>query len=293
MKFIVYGNGWISNMVKKHLLQSQDHTFVEGRSRVDDTEVLKKELDHVAPTHVMCFIGRTHGVIDGKEYTTIDYLEQPGKLQENIRDNLFSQITLAILCQERGIHLSLIGTGCIFNYDAEHATGFTEEDIPNFFGSSYSIVKGFTDRLLHHYPVCNMRIRMPISAYYDSRNFITKILSYEKICSAPNSMTVLEDFIPIMVELSEMCHQGTINLTNPGVISHNEILEMYKEIVDPDFTWANFSYEEQTKLLANGRSNNMLDTTILQKLFPNILPIKESIRQTLTKMSRLPKLKKV
>ena len=24
---------------------------------------------------------------------------------------------------------------------------------------------------------------------------------------------------------------GTVNLTNPGLVSHNEILEMYKEIV--------------------------------------------------------------
>ena len=40
---------------------------------------------------------------------------------------------------------------------------------------------------------------------------------------------------------------GTINFTNPGLISHNEILEMYKEIVDNNFTWTNFTKEEQSK----------------------------------------------
>jgi hypothetical protein len=35
-----------------------------------------------------------------------------------------------------------MGTGCIFEYDDTHPygdpeTGFTEEDTPNFFGSSY------------------------------------------------------------------------------------------------------------------------------------------------------------
>ncbi len=36
---------------------------------------------------------------------------------------------------------------------------------------------------------------------------------------------------------------GTINLTNPGLITHNEILTMYKEIVDPDFRWENLNIE--------------------------------------------------
>ena len=62
---------------------------------------------------------------------------------------------------------------------------------------------------------------------------------------------------------------GTINLTNPGAITHNEILAMYKEIVDPTFTWENFTVEEKNQILASERSNNLLDTTKLQSLYPN------------------------
>lgn len=53
---------------------------------------------------------------------------------------------------------------------------------------------------------------------------------------------------------------GTINLCNPGYISHNEILKMYGEIVDPLFKWENFTQEEQRKILAADRSNNFLET---------------------------------
>jgi dTDP-glucose 4,6-dehydratase len=74
---------------------------------------------------------------------------------------------------------------------------------------------------------------------------------------------------------------GTINLTNPGLISHNEVLTMYKEIVDPDFKWNNFSQEEQRAILAADRSNNFLDTTRLEQLFPNVSPIKVAIRNCL------------
>ena len=63
---------------------------------------------------------------------------------------------------------------------------------------------------------------------------------------------------------------GTLNLTNPGLISHNEILEMYKEIVDPEFEWKNFSQEEQAKILAADRSNNFLDTTKLQGIISEV-----------------------
>jgi dTDP-glucose 4,6-dehydratase len=74
---------------------------------------------------------------------------------------------------------------------------------------------------------------------------------------------------------------GTMNLTNPGLISHNEILEMYRDHVDPHFTWENFSLEEQAKILASERSNNFLDTSRLEKMFPQIKPIKESVREML------------
>lgn len=100
----------------------------------------------------------------------------------------------------------------------------------------------------------------------------------------PNSMTVLDELLPILVDMAFKKVTGTINLTNPGTITHNEILEMYKEIVDPTFTWQNFTLEEQAQILAAGRSNNYLDTTRLESLYPNVMMIKDSVRITLTKM---------
>jgi len=60
---------------------------------------------------------------------------------------------------------------------------------------------------------------------------------------------------------------GTYNLTNPGTITHNEILFMYRDLVDPTFTWENFTPEEQSKILLSRRSNNFLDTTKLEAVF--------------------------
>ena len=285
MKILVYGSkGWIGSQFID-ILKNTEITFVEGASRTDNPTSLEKELLTNNPTHVISFIGRTHGKINDKVYTTIDYLEQDGKLLENMRDNLYSPLLLAELCSRQGIHYTYLGTGCIFKFDENHfgqENGFREESLPNFFGSSYSIVKGFTDRLMHLYKdVLNLRIRMPITGQENTRNFITKIVNYEKVCSVPNSMTILPELLHYVLDMMTNNITGTINLTNPGLISHNEILEMYKEIVDPDFTWKNFSQEEQRKILAADRSNNYLDTSRLESLYPKVQHIKEGIRNCL------------
>ena len=296
MHLLIYGhNGWIGSQFIQ-LLKNEKESYTLGYARVDDTSTLLKELDTVLPSHVISFIGRTHGTIGDRVYTTIDYLEQPGKLVENIKDNLFSPISLALACSVRKIHYTYLGTGCIFTYsDASFGlqssrpsggsdpTKFTEEDLPNFFGSGYSIVKGFTDRLMHQLSdnVLNLRIRMPIVAEDCPRNFITKITNYKKICSMQNSMSVLPDLLPIALDMLKAGKVGTVNLTNPGVISHNEILEMYKEYVDNSFTWENFNQEEQRQILACDRSNNSLDTHVLQTFAPYIKHIKDSVRELL------------
>jgi 3,5-epimerase/4-reductase len=103
-------------------------------------------------------------------------------------------------------------------------------------------------------------------------------------------MTVLDDLLPVLIDMALTRKVGTVNLTNPGIISHNEILSMYKEIVDPNFTWENFSIEEQNQILASKRSNNCLDTTLLSSWY-TILPIKESVRFTLLRMKEKEELK--
>lgn len=286
MKWLVYGTkGWIGGMAKTYL-QSIGEIVIDAEARADDETAVEQELIQVAPDRVMSFIGRTHG----PGFSTIDYLEQKGKLVENVRDNLYSVVALALLCKKHSIHFTYLGTGCIFTYDEESGkTVFDENDLPNFTGSGYSTVKGFTDRLMHLLDdsVLNLRIRMPIVGYHHPRNFITKIVNYEKICSIPNSMTVLPDMIPVMVDMAVRRVTGTVNLTNPGVISHNEMLELYKKYVDAEKTWQNFSIEEQDQILLSKRSNNMLDTNKLSSMYPEIPHIRDSVEALMKSFGKI------
>jgi 3,5-epimerase/4-reductase len=268
MKALIFGNrGWIGNMMSK-LLNNSNIEFVSASSRANNKHDVEAEI---------------HGTHEGKEFTTIDFLEQKGRIVDNVRDNLFSPMVLAMLCKKHNIHFTYLGTGCIFKYDDDHpmgneSIGFTEESLPNFFGSGYSVVKGYTDELMHLFE------DNVITDKLEPRNFITKITTYEYICSIPNAMTVLDELLPYALDMARKGITGTINLTNPGLVSHNEILEMYREIVDPSFTWKNFSQEEQAKILAADRSNNCLDTSKLKEIFPEVKHIKDSVRETLERM---------
>jgi len=284
VKLLIFGSkGWIGSQFINYLNENKDNdiSYIETNVRADNEVLVGDIILAHSPTHIISFIGRTHG----ESFNTIDYLEQEGKLKDNIRDNLYAPLVLANLANKFNIHYTYLGTGCIFSQDDITEKSYLETDNPDFFGSSYSIVKGFTDRLMKFYPTTlNLRMRMPIVDFHHPRNFITKITSYEKICSIPNSMTVLPDFYPIIVDLIKTSKTGTLNLVNPEVISHNEILEMYKEIIDPSFQWSNFTIEEQNKILKSKRSNNNLNTDKLKTLYPSILPIKESVRKCLLNM---------
>ena len=92
--------------------------------------------------------------------------------------------------------------------------------------------------------------------------------------------------LPIAIDMTEKRRTGVYNFTNPGVISHNEMLEMYRKHIHPDFKWENFTLEEQAKILAAGRSNNELDVTKLKSEYPELMEIHESCEKLFERMAK-------
>ena len=272
--------GWIGSQFA-NVLESKGFTVVGALSRADNRLAVLDEIDRVKPDHLVCMIGRTHGL----GFTTIDYLEQEGKLKENLQDNLYAPLTLASVSKKRGIPLLYMGTGCIFE-SVNGMKPFTESDPPNFFGSAYSTVKGITDRILNEQyadSCLNVRIRMPISSQDCERNFISKIIRYTHICSIPNSMTVLDDVLPCLADCMIRGIKGTLNAVNPGIIDHATILGLYRDLQNAGHTWFEISNKELVGGFVKGkRSNNELDTSRLEQLFPAIPRIEDSVRRILT-----------
>ncbi|KAK9006393.1 hypothetical protein V6N11_035434 [Hibiscus sabdariffa] len=274
LKFLIYGRtGWIGGLLGK-LCEAKGIDFEYGRGRLENRISLESDIASVNPTHVFNAAGVT-----GRP--NVDWCES--HKVETIRTNVVGTLTLADVCREKGLILINYATGCIFEYDEAHpigsGIGFKEEDTPNFIGSFYSKTKAMVEELLKNYEnVCTLRVRMPISSdLTNPRNFITKITRYDKVVNIPNSMTILDELLPISIEMGKRNLTGIWNFTNPGVVSHNEILEMYRDYIDPSFTWKNFNLEEQSKVIIAPRSNNELDANKLKTEFPELLSIKESL----------------
>lgn len=264
-KALIYGGktGWIGGKVAT-MLKEQGVEVVLAESRCENRADVAKELDEVKPSHVFMAAG-----ITGRP--NIDWCED--HKPETIRVNVIGTLNLADLCSMKGIHCTIYATGCIFEYDEKHpmgsGIGFTEEDFPNFAKSFYSETKGYMEQMLKCYPNClTLRVRMPISDDLIHRNFVTKIVKYERVVNIPNSMTVLTEMLPASLAMAQKGLTGVYNFTNPGVISHNEVLDLYKKYIDPTYTYTNFTVEEQAKVIKAGRSNNELDTTKLMRDMP-------------------------
>ena len=279
MKVLVFGaKGWIG----QQFINNTMHEVIQATTRPENYQDTFDEITKVNPDCVISFLGRTYGTApDKKLIPSIDYLELPGKLYENMRDNFYAPFNLASICDKLDTHFIYLGTGCIYTYTADKKS-FTEQDIPNFFGSGYSTVKGYTDQVLRHFNnTLQLRIRMPVSKLVSGRNLIDKLVGYPNICSIPNSMTVLDDMWPIIDKMIEVREKGVYNLTNPGTAEHNWILQEYTKLISPAHTWNIISYEEQMKYIKSERSNNKMDTSKLehfcQKYSLELLPIQESI----------------
>lgn len=120
-------------------------------------------------------------------------------------------------------------------------------------------------KIMKHYGNCLiLRLRMPVSDDLHPRNFVTKITGYERVVDIPNSNTILHDLLPAAILLAEHDEVGVYNFTNPGAISHNEVLQLFKEIVRPSLTYKNFSVIEQAQVIKAGRSNCKLSTSKLE-----------------------------
>eukprot|EP00521_Asterionellopsis_glacialis_P010564 CAMPEP_0195295484 /NCGR_PEP_ID=MMETSP0707-20130614/17497_1 /TAXON_ID=33640 /ORGANISM="Asterionellopsis glacialis, Strain CCMP134" /LENGTH=315 /DNA_ID=CAMNT_0040356725 /DNA_START=1 /DNA_END=948 /DNA_ORIENTATION=+ len=295
-RVIVYGGktGWIGGLMIDLIKKEEGIEVFPSQVRMENRADVEKELDEIKPTHVLNAAG-----ITGRP--NIDWCED--HKPETIRTNVIGTLNVADLCNEKNIHCTVYATGCIFKYDDAHplgsGIGFTEEDVPNFDGSFYSETKGYMEPMLKCYPNCMiLRVRMPVSDDLIHRNFVTKIVKYERVVNIPNSMTILHELLPASLAMAQKGLTGVYNFTNPGVISHNEVLDLYTKYIDPTYTYENFTVEEQAEVIKAPRSNNELDTTKLMRDMPEGIVINDiktaydlcfqRMQKNLTEMGWLP-----
>jgi UDP-glucose 4,6-dehydratase len=175
-------------------------------------------------------------------------------------ETFFSNVTIptymAEVCQDTGLYMVHMGSGCVY----EGNNLYTEEDIPNFKGSFYSRTKIYSEDILTQYnDILQIRIRMPIDSRLSNKNLITKLTGYRQVINTRNSVTCVQDLMHAAERLMELKRRGIYNVVNPGIITHKQVLEMYRAIVESDFVMPEFIPINKLNTLA-ARSNCTLST---------------------------------
>ena len=174
-----------------------------------------------------------------------------------------------------------MGSGCIYS-DRDGENNFSEDDEPNFYKyQTYARTKILAEKIVKNVPSLQVRIRMPICSYPHDRNLITKLSKYEKVIDIKNSMTVIEDFLPVFKTLVDNRATGIYNVVNEGAISAYEIMKLYAEIVDLSYRVSLLSKEELNRITVGERSNCIILSEKIKKYGISMPNIRESIEKVL------------
>jgi len=283
MKILIFGKGYIGQRCAD-AWQEKGHETIVSPVRVTVVHDALNEIKQHKPDVVFNAAGVT-----GKP--NVDWCED--HQIETIEGNTNLPIYLAAACQQTGVYLLHIGSGCVFYDESPHPDKkWRESDHANP-RVVYSRSKYAADLVLSTLPNVGIgRIRMPIDWMPSSRNLIVKLANYPSIIDVENSGTVIEDMIEVFLQLMEKRAEGIFHVTNPGSIKHRETMEMYKEYVDPEWSCEWIDNEELVKrgLAKKGRSNNELTSDRLTELGITMRPIKEAMRDTMQKYAQAKKI---
>lgn len=278
MKILIIGKGFIGSRCAETW---KDEAVVADR-RINSVADARALLDEHTPDVVLNAAG-----VRGKP--NVDWCET--NQRETILGNTILPLLIAEACQERGIYLLHLATGCIFYGASPDPRGWTEDDYANPV-AVYSKTKYAADLALSTLSNVGIaRFRMPIDSIPSEGNLIDKLARFPKVIDVENSVTIVEDLVSVLYQLLEKRGTGIFHTTNPGTIKHKEIMALYEELVDPAHKneWITEEDLVTQGLAVKKRSNNFMQSRNLEKFGIHMRPIREAMRGTMEKYARLVK----
>lgn len=200
-RILILGNGWLGNILKEYLGAEMSIARLED---LDET-----------------VISNYNVVINTAAKTNIDWCEQ--NKAEALTINAMDATKIAEVCANTGAKYVFISSACVFESKDESDIK-TEDSAPNP-GCFYAFTKYLAEQLITEVNPESLiiRIRLPISEMPNPRNTITKILKYPKLQTNQETVTIIEDMLPIFKELVDGNAKGVFHLVNDSTISPIEI----------------------------------------------------------------------
>ena len=198
---------------------------------------------------------------------------------------------IAEACEATNTPWGHVSSGCIYTGSRDDGTEFTEADAPNFTFrqnncSFYSGTKALGEEILKDTDnVYLWRLRIPFDNIESPRNYLTKLMRYENLLEASNSISQLDEFVAATFACWEKrVPFGTYNVTNPGYVTTREVVEL---IIESGLSTKTFNFfkdenEFMAKTAKTPRSNCIMSSEKLAAAGITMAPVKEAIRQALS-----------
>jgi dTDP-4-dehydrorhamnose reductase len=288
MIILLGGSGYVGNAFQKYFEQSDIEFLSVARSQCDytDKDALNQLLKETNPDFLINTAGYTGKPnVDACELHKAECLDGNAVLPGTIRE----------VCEFHKITWGQVSSGCIYTGRREDGGGFTEDDTPNFSFrtdncSFYSGTKALGEEVLDGAENCYIwRLRIPFNHVNSPRNYLSKLINYDTLLEAENSISHIDEFVRCCTETySKEVPFGIYNVTNTGHVTTREVADLIKTHLLPDKEAEFFSDEDEFMKLAakTPRSNCVMDNSKLLSTGIEIREVHEAVVQSLRDWTR-------
>lgn len=253
-KVLVLGTGFLGQQYVDHFNNNGYEAVGVDRDVIDIT--VPESIERAIKEH------EPEIVVNAVAMTDIDWCEKNRAQSVNV--NTIGADNVAAICQEKGIYLVHVSSGCI--QESPSAEVVHKEDDPVSPVCFYSWTKVFAEQLVQDrakrfgLKALIPRPRQLLSAKLSPRNALTKMMTYTKFVDTANSCTIVDDLLSSTVALIEQDATGIYNITNPGVTSPYRIAQKLREIIKPDMEFSLISKQELNAMTFAQRIDSVLNT---------------------------------
>lgn len=293
MIVLLGGRGYVGQAIQQSCQRAGIPALVVSRSDVDysSAAVFRRWLQDQQPDFLINaagFTGRPN--VDACELHKAECLAGNAVLPGILRQ----------VCEDLQLPWGHVSSGCIYSGTRPDGTGFSETDPPNFSFrqnncSFYSGTKALGEEVLQGAERCYVwRLRIPFNNIDSPRNYISKLLRYDTLLNAVNSLSDLDGFADACVQCwTDRVPFGIYNLTNPGSVATQDVVRLIQRhgLSHKEFRF--FDSEEQfmrTAAIAP-RSNCVLDSSKALNAGLRLKPVDEALEAAMQnwRQDRLPR----
>ena len=263
MILLIGGSGYVGQAFQT-FLKTKEAPFLS---------IARKEVDYYDKAKLASLIRETKAtfLINSAGYTgkpNVDACED--HKADTLLGNAVLPGIIREVCEDLNLPWGHVSSGCIYTGRKADGSGFAEIDPPNFSFrtnncSFYSGTKALGEEVLADAESCYIwRLRIPFNHIDSPRNYLSKLIKYEYLLEAENSISHLDDFVSACIASWEKhIPFGIYNITNPGPVTTKQTVELLKKHLDPNHHFKFFKNEEEfmQKAARTPRSNCVLDSS--------------------------------